>query len=249
MAEANAAPATTTNEAAPAAQDTVLSGLPVVSENETVLDASDSEAKAQQEADNKRILEADEKTLSPEDATRKTEILKQKQEAIDKAAEEVRAKGVPEKYELKAPEGFTLTEADIAKHSAFFKEAGLSNKQAQMAVDYEAKVQKERMALVDEQFKTWNENNVKETMAHPGIKQELAYVAKVRGLLSQETLEALNASGIGNQKSFILDAAKIGRLFSEEHLVDDKATRKPSSSGYNRDEIAEKFYPGMANKQ
>jgi hypothetical protein len=97
-------------------------------------------------------------------------------------------------------------------------------------------------------LKSWNESNVKETMAIPNIKEELKAVAKVKGYFSPETIEALNASGIGNLKSFILDMAKIGKLFSEEHLVNDKITRKPATGLKSNEEMAEQFYPTMAPK-
>jgi hypothetical protein len=64
-------------------------------------------------------------------------------------------------------------------------------------------------------------------------------------MLSPEMIEALNASGIGNMKHFILDMAKVGKLFSEEHLVNDKVTSKPGQSGESREDTAAKFFPTM----
>jgi len=253
MAETEVAPATTTTEAATTeVTGTLLSRAdqPIVSEGESVLDTAGAEEKAAREAEEKRLLETKTEDLTPEEQATKASLLKAKAEADTKVAEEARAKGVPEKYDLKAPEGFILDEATIAEHTPFFKEQGYTNVQAQNAVDYEAKLQQKRVAEAEAQLKAWNESNIKETMATLGAnaKTELAYVAKVKNLYSPETIEALNASGIGNLKCFILDSAKIGRMFSEEHLVNDKATRRPPSEKFSSDAVAEQFYPTMTQK-
>jgi hypothetical protein len=243
MSDETAVNATTSTEA----ESTVLSkaDLPVVSENESVLDASDAEAKASREANEKRVMEAKDETLSPEDKTLKEGLVKAKQEEADKKLAEIKAKGVPDKYEIKPPEGMTLDQVTLDKVTPMFKEIGLTNAQAQKLSDLYTNLTKETTAASDLKFKTWNEANVKETMALPNIKEELKSVAKVKGLYSPETIEALNASGIGNLKCFILDSAKIGKLFSEEHLVNDNVTSKPREAGESREDTAAKFYPTM----
>ena len=253
MADEVVTPAVTPTPAAEAPkEESVLSTAdqPIVSEKETVLDISDAEEKAQQAAEEKRLTEAKVEDLTPDEQAKRASILKAKAEADTKVAEEARAKGVPEKYELKPPEGFTLDDALMAKVTPVFKAAGLTQAQAQAMVDYHAVWQKEQMAANESVFKNWNEANVKETMASLGAnaKTELQYVAKVKNMLSPETIEALNASGIGNLKHFITDMAKVGRLFSEEHLVNDKTTRKPPAQGSTSEEVAEKFYPSMTQK-
>jgi hypothetical protein len=249
MAEVTAATATTQTGAV-TVDDSLLAKAdqPVVSGNDSVLDTAGAEEKAAREAEDKRILEADEKTLKPEEVTRKTELVKVKAEADAKALAEAKVKGVPEKYELKAPEGMVLDEAALAKITPVFKAQGLTNAQAQGLTDFFAQVMKEKTAEDESALKAWNEANVKETMSVPNIKAELSAVAKVKNLMSLETIEALNASGIGNLKSFILDMAKIGKLFSEEHLVDDKATRKPTGETKTNEEVATLLYPSMQQK-
>jgi hypothetical protein len=250
MAEATVTTATTTTEAVvPVVEESIISKAdqPIVSEGESVLDTAGAEEKAAREAEDKRIMEADEKTLKPEEVTYKAELVKAKQDATDKQAAEIRAKGVPEKYDIKTPEGLTLDETALTKVTPVFKELGITNLQAQGLVNYFGQVMKDQTAIQEATFKNWNEGNVKETMSALGAnsKIELAYVAKVKNMFSPETIEALNASGIGNLKSFILDMAKVGKLFSEEHLVNDRTTRRPSTSGGTNEEIAEKFYPNM----
>ena len=245
MVETTETTATTTTEA----EQTVLSTAdqPIVSKGESVLDTAGAEEKAAREAEDKRIMEAKDETLKPEEVTRKAELVKAKQEEADKKLAEIKAKGVPDKYEIKPPEGMTLDQVTLDKVTPILKEIGLTNEQTQRLSDLYTQLTQEVNTASDLKFKTWNEANVKETMSLPNIKEELKSVAKVKGLYSPETIEALNASGIGNLKCFILDSAKIGKLFSEEHLVNDKNTRQPApvNKEYNRDAIAEQFYPTM----
>ena len=245
-------PITGTNPNEPVVEESLLgtADQPVVSEDESVLDTAGAEEKAAREAEDKRLLETKDTELKPEEVTRKAELVKAKQEEADKKAAEIRAKGVPEKYELKPPEGMTLDEDRLAKVTPVFKKLGLTNEQAQGLSDYYSEMQKEQAATNEATLKDWREKSSKETMDALGAnaKTELAYVAKVKNLLSKETIEALNASGIGNMKHFIYDMAKVGRLFSEEHLVDDKATRTPNSGEFSKDRVAEQFYPTMLTK-
>jgi hypothetical protein len=232
----------TTPTGSAAAPDSILNKADqtVVSENESVLDTAGAEDKAAREAEDKRIMEADETTLTPEEKTQKEALVKAKQVAEDKRVAEIKAKGVPEKYDLKPPEGMTLDQVTLDKVTPVFKEIGLTNAQAQKLSDLYTNLTKETTAASDLKFKTWNEANVKETMSLPNIKEELKSVAKVKALYSPETIEALNASGIGNLKCFILDSAKIGKLFSEEHLVNDKRSVAATKTD------AQILYPTMA---
>ena len=238
--------AATTKTDAAVAEQTILdkSGSSVVSEGETVLDTAGAEEKAAKEADNKRLIEAKDEDLTPEEKTTKAGLIKAKTEADEKATLEAKKKGVPEKYDLKAPEGLKLDEEGLAKATTVFKEAGLTNAQAQILTNYHAKLMQDAFAENEATFKKWNEDNTKETMKALGAnaKSELAYVAKVKNMFSPETLEAINASGIGNIKAFILDMAKIGRLFSEERTVNDKG----SPTGNTGKSDAEVLYPNMA---
>lgn len=217
------------------------SGSPVISEGESVLDNAGAEEKAQQEADNKRIMEAKDETLTAEEKAKKAELVKAKQEADAKTLAEQKMKGVPEKYDIKPPEGMELDKEALEKVAPVFKKLGFSNEQAQGISDYYATMLKEQAAKNEATLKEWREGQAKETMKALGAnaKAELGYVAKVKNMLSADTIEALNASGIGNVKSFIFDMAKIGRLFSEEKLVNDKR----SSAGTTN--AAEILYPSM----
>ena len=235
-------PATTPTEAA-AAPASVLatSDQPIVGQGESILDTAGAQEKIEQEAESKRLLAADPATLSPEDFTKREAVVKAQEAAKAKALADEKAKGVPEKYEFKLPEGMTLDQARMDKVTPIFKDAGLTNIQAQKMVDLWLTEMKGVKDTQDAEFKSFLDSSAKETMAALGTtaKAELAYVAKVKNLLSKETIELLSTSGMGNQKAFILDMAKIGKMFSEEKLVDTGKTAAPSK------DAASVLYPNM----
>ncbi|MFA5379252.1 MAG: peptidase [Dehalococcoidia bacterium] len=74
-------------------------------------------------------------------------------EAAKKDAEgeqKAESAGVPEKYELKAPEGMVLDEAMMAKAEPVFKELGLTNEGAQKLADLYAGAQQEFTTQIKE---------------------------------------------------------------------------------------------------
>lgn len=211
-------------------------------EKDTLLSQASDEDKQAQEAENKRLLEADETTLSEEDKGKRIILVKaqedkklletpddqlsedqkvRKTEIVKVQEAEAKAKQVPEKYEFKMPEGITLDQALVDKFSPVFKELKVSQEGAQKLVDIYIENQK---AVADAQaanFKQFLKESYDETVKELGAtyKEQLAYVAKVRDrFLSEETQEMLDASGLSNNKAFILDLIKLGKLISEDKL-------------------------------
>ncbi len=212
--------------------------------DKSILDEAGKEAQAAQEAEEKRILEADETTLNDADKGKKAEIVKRnedkklletpddqldqagkdKKAALVKAKDEAtKANAVPAdgKYTFKVPEGMTLDEGFVAEISPVLKELNITQAGAQKLADVYAK----KLAALDDaaaaNFKANVEAWRKETYEALGneAKERLTFVAKVRDrLLSVETREILNSAGIANCKSLILDLEKIGRLISEDSI-------------------------------
>ena len=242
------APATTPTEveAGKEGKATVLdkSDQPVVSKDETVLDTAGAEEKAALEAENKRLLDADPSTLTPEEVTKREGLVAEQEKAKAKALADEKAKGVPEKYELKAPEGMELDDGLIEASTPIFKEIGLTNEQAQKLVDLNGRLETRRNEIAAAKFKEFLESSAKETMDALGAnaKTELALVAKMKDTMPDDLRETLNGSGMSNQKSFIFWLAKIGKMFAEDKLVD---TGKGSAGGKSPAEI---LYPSMNKK-
>lgn len=204
------------------------------------------EAKAAREAietENKRIMDADEKTLTSEELTKKAEIVKAAEEA-QKAAD---AKTVPDKYDIKVPDGMTLDAAVLEEFTPIAKELGLTNDAVQKLADFQVKqIQKistAAQAAQKQAFESFIETTTKESVDFFGAKLDgmLPYVAKGRDQFANEGVMAkLEATGLSNDKDFILMFDKMGRTVSEHKLVDGKPVagtdqRTPGSIIYGKD--------------
>ncbi|MDD5347858.1 MAG: hypothetical protein PHT59_04515 [Candidatus Omnitrophica bacterium] len=180
-----------------------------------ILDDAAEEAKAAEEAENKRLLDTPDDKLEEADKTKKAALIEK-----NKAAEA--AKGAPEKYEdFKVPEGFTLDKALVEKAAPIFKELGLSQEKAQKLVDLYSEMRGAQETAQAEAFKGFVEGLKQETIKTLGAnyKEELAFAAKSRDrFFSPATIEKLNASGLSNDKDLIADVIKLGRSISEDHV-------------------------------
>lgn len=211
--------------------------------DKTVFSEAAEQQKQAQEAEEKRLLDADLATLNDADKVKRANLEKVKEEKrlldtpkeqlsaedqvkqaklIETKAAEAKAKEVPEKYEIKVPEGMTLDQAFVDELIPVFKELKITQAGAQKLADlYTKKLQANADAQAAD-FKKFLKDSYDETVTALGAKykEELAYVAKVRDMfLSEETREMLDASGLSNNKAFILDLVKLGKLISEDKLV------------------------------
>jgi hypothetical protein len=184
-------------------------------------------------AEEKRLTEAKDEDLSDEDKSKKAELLKAKSAA--------QAKVVPEKYEVKVPEGFSNDMSLLETITPVLKEIGVTNEQAQKLADaympfFKAKAEEGRKAVQAEQeqsFKTFIDGEKKNTKDKFGAKwnDEMSFIAKFRDAhLSPKTVELLNASGIAENYEFLSDLAKFGRMISEDKLVDGKRVSNADKS-------------------
>jgi hypothetical protein len=167
--------------------------------------------------EDKRLLETPKEQLSAEDQVKQAELLKAK-EAAGKANK------VPEKYEFKIPEGMTLDQAFVDKVTPIFKKHNVTQAAAQEIADVYIADMKVKADAQAASFKQMLKDSYDETVKElskdgKNYKEQLVYVAKVRDkLLSKETCELLDATGLSNEKSFILDLIAIGKLISEDKL-------------------------------
>ena len=175
----------------------------------------DQQAELEEE---KRLLETEDEDLSEEGKLKKAELIKKKE--ID-----AKNKEVPEKYEFKLPEGMVLDKALADKISPIFKEMKIPQEDAQKLVDIYSEHVKAVSDAQSAAFQQFLQDSYKETVSALGsnYKEQLKYVAKVRDrFLSEETQEMLDASGLSNNKAFILDLIKLGKLISEDKAVSGK---------------------------
>jgi hypothetical protein len=226
--EEGAAPITTTAAPVEAPAKTMFgeSATPEAVEGKSILDGAIDEAG---QAENKRLMEADDKTLSAEELAAKKVLVDAKQAEL--------AKNVPEKYEVKLPEGMDKDTSLLEKISPVFKSMNITGEQAQKLVDVYAPHFKEQIELQAKKARDTAEANFqkfvgeerKNTMDKLGVnaKDELIFAAKSRDrFLSPETQALLNASGISNNFNFISDLIRLGKSISEAKLVDGKGVRQ-----------------------
>ena len=150
--------------------------------------------------------------------------------ADEKKTEEAPKKvEVPEKYEVKLPEGVELDTATLDLFSPIFKELGITNEGAQKLVDayvplIQSTVDKQRKESQND-FKTivsgWHADTMKEL--GPNAKQDLAACGKVLNKFgSKELREMMQETGVGNHKELVKFMARIGKTISEDAVVDPK---------------------------
>jgi hypothetical protein len=204
-----------------------------------LLDQAGDEAKQEQLAEEKRLREADDATLTAEERTKKDAILKADKEAAEKA----KAEAVPEKYEFKVPEGMTLDQSLVDKVSPIFKDMKLSQANAQKLVDFYAEDQKAKVEAGQAELEKFRSEALKET--EEAIKSDrkgnMAYLTKARNtLFSKDSIELIKAAGLDNCKSIIMDLIAFGKTISEDKLVDGK------TQVANEDKPpAQRIYPGL----
>jgi len=158
------------------------------------------------------------------------------------------AKIVPEKYEIKAPEGLTIDDKAMEKFTPVFKELGLSQVDAQKLVDAYAPYMKEIMeARQQENLKVfkdmvaeWGESAKKEQGAD--YSKKLSVAAKLTDKFGDpEFREMLNETGVGNHPAMIRFMIKVGNQFAQDSLAD--SGMKKSDDGLEA--AAKKLFPTM----
>jgi hypothetical protein len=134
----------------------------------------------------------------------------------------------PEEYaEFQLPEGMPVDQDFMSQTKAAFKDAGLSQEKAQKLVDLVV----ERDKRVEEaQFKQ-ADDWAKEFMKNPDAKKELAYAAKAREFVTPGLREMLKDPRIGNNPEILATFAKIGRMLSEDQMIDQGSRGGASEKG------------------
>lgn len=137
------------------------------------------------------------------------------------AAEKV----VPEKYELKSPEGSFLDQARLDKIAQFAKEQKMSAEEAQSIVDNEngviAQFVEGQKLEFEKQTQAWFEE-CKNDKDVGGVKfKENAEIAKraIEHLFPKEINDILNDTGWGNHPALFKGFVKLGQMLSDDKLI------------------------------
>lgn len=134
---------------------------------------------------------------------------------------------VPEKYEIKVPEGMELDAAMLEAFTPVFKELGITQEQAQKLAEAYAPLignkmeEAKKQALKDYQdiVEGWKKDTIKE-LGLESAKQ-LAFAARARNKFGDEKFKAMiNETGIGNHPALVRFLINVGKTISEDKFVD-----------------------------
>lgn len=170
------------------------------------------------------LMGGEHKPVSEGEAPKKVEPKKEPEKAVAPPPEKP---AVPEKYELKIPEGSPVDQARVEKISAFAKEKGLSNEQAQMIVERESDAVTEVLKNQDAQYQqtkaSWREASLKDPEIagdEAKLKESVMLVDAVMNKYGSQALrDALNATGLGNHPELMRLVVKIGREMGPAKLI------------------------------
>lgn len=209
----------------------------VVAKEPTPEEKAAADAKAVKDAEvsaeNKKLLESDDKTLTPEQLTKKQELQKQ--------VEAEKGNVVPEKYEFKMPDGVKVNQELVDGLSPVLKDMKITQAQAQKLVDAYtpiilkqaqamAKTQADESIKVFNQIKTdWKEQTNK--MLGTNKDAELGHAARfINQYGTKELRQALNDTGLGNHPELVRIFIAAGKKLAPDSMPGGK-TIKPGGEG------------------
>lgn len=168
--------------------------------------------------------------------------------------------GAPETYaDFKAPDGYSLDEAVVAKASPIFKELNLTQDQAQKLVDFYADLSRESAEEPFKQYETvrngWRDEVIKDPAlgnGKDGLKPEVQarIVKAIDGLgpeLATPFREAMTLTGAGDNPAFIRAFAALTERLGEGTIVTGKGPSPAgqSANGAARPTAAQALYPNL----
>lgn len=159
-----------------------------------------------------------------------------KEAASDKSPEKKptdAVKVVPEKYELKAPEGSLLKQDELDQVAALAKERGLDNEGAQKLVDERSQLKGGFLADQQKEFSQiraqWQQDWINDKEFGGEKAKENAEIAKrfVDRYADADVKKAFDDFGFGDHPGLVRMFAKAGKAMAEDKHV---AEGKPSTS-------------------
>ena len=148
----------------------------------------------------------------------------------------------PDKYELKLPENSVLDTSAVERISAYAKQKGLTNDQAQMLLERESdavsKFRQDQVENLKTQSETWKSELVKDKEFGGEAFNKNAELAKrvVEKYASKEFVETLESTGLGNHPELVRVFFRIAKAFGEDSFV------VPGAQGASKKDLADVFY-------
>jgi hypothetical protein len=146
--------------------------------------------------------------------------------------------------EFKLPDGATVDGASLEQATALFREAGLSQEQAQKFIDLavsreQAAAHKGVQAFVDLQTKWVSEIKADPEIGGTRFEASMASAGRAIDRLGVPGLkEALNLTGAGNNPAIVKAFVRLGQMVSEDRFMPGRsaapaASRSPAETIYD----------------
>jgi len=200
------------------------------------------EGKKDESSEEKSVLDSADKPDEGDAADKKDDA---ESSDADGKADADKDEGAPEEYaEFKLPEGVELDKEQLEAFSPVAKELNLTQEKAQQLVDFYTQALKGQF---DKQGEAWKETTDKWVAATKNDKEfggidfdkNLGFARKaIDEFGSQELIEALNFSGMGNHPAVVRAFWKIGKAMAEDGFVSGGNKNKPTDP-------AKILYPDM----
>lgn len=148
---------------------------------------------------------------------------------------------VPETYTFTMPEGVELDQDAATDFSAFAKELGLTQEQAQKGADIAAQMQQRQVAQHAQTVESWiSQVKADKEIGGDKLAENLAVAQKALDAFgSQELKNVLVSTGLGNHPAIIRAFYRAGMKISEDGQILNGAP-----TGGERD-MAKKMFPNM----
>lgn len=200
-----------------------------------------TQAEGQPSADQATTTTTDQATLTTEakpDTTGKPEGADAGKQEGEKPEGEKKPE-VPESYDFKMPEGVEIDKAAADEFSAVAKDLGLTQEQAQKAVDVVAAMRQRESAAQAERVQGWiDEVRADKEIGGDKLDANLVHAQKAVKLGPPELRDFLNTSGLGNHPAFVKWAISVGKAISDDGFV-------RGSDGAGSNDPAKRLFPNM----
>lgn len=213
------------------------------------------EAKAAAEALAKKATDDAAKTAADAEAARVAALTPEQREtekvAKEKADADAKAAKVPEKYELKLPDGMTLDPAETAAFETKARELGLSQKAAQELYELGANAVKKNHSttseayakqIADEQASWLPLTSADKEYGGDKFAESKGIAQRAQRFMSPEFKAVLNQTKLGNHPEFFRFAYRIGMAMSEDGFTQGQQN---ASRDVSHDGIAKRMYPNQ----
>lgn len=164
----------------------------------------------------------------------------------DDLPRDIEGKPLPEKYEIKAPDGFVVDEALNTKFQGVAKELRLSPAQAQKMADTYAEIQGEQARAWADTIQGWRDAAKEDkTIGGPNFNQNVAVVRRmVQDYGDDELKKVFNDYGVGNHPAMLRFIYRMGRNMAEGSVQPGGGNGNPGQG----EVTAGDFYPSMSRK-